>query len=127
MIRGIESILLFTGSAKKLAAFYRETVGLKVTFEGVMGEHGEEIYSFEMKKGGPGLNVIDHSDVKGKSKDPKRFIFNLEVDAIEREVARLKKAGVKLIQDTYHIQEYGYVATFTDPDGNYFQLVQVRG
>ena len=127
MIRGIESILLFTGSAKKLAAFYRDTVGLKVTFEAVMGDNDEECYIFALTKDGPSLTIMDHSDVKGKNKDPKRFMFNLEVDDIKREVARLKKAGVKLIQDTYHIQEYGYVATFADPDGNYFQLVQVRG
>ena len=126
MIRGIESILLFSENAKKLAAFYREKVGLKVTFEAVMGENNEECYVFELKKGGPALNIMDHSDVKGKNKDPKRYIVNLEVDDIKREVARLKKSGVKLVRDTYHIEDYGYVATFEDVDGNYFQLVQVR-
>jgi predicted enzyme related to lactoylglutathione lyase len=127
MIRGIESIILFSESAKKLAAFYREKVGLKVTSEMVMGENDEECYVFALTKGGPAFNIMDHSDVKGKNKDPKRFIFNLEVDDIEREVARLKKAKVTLIQDSYHVQDYGYIATFADVDGNYFQLVQVRG
>jgi len=126
MIRGIESILLFSENAKKLAAFYREKVGLKVTFEAVMGENDEECYVFGLTKGGPALNIMDHSDVKGKNKDPKRYIVNLEVDDIKREVARLKKSGVKLVRDTYHIEDYGYVATFEDVDGNYFQLVQVR-
>jgi len=31
-----------------------------------------------------------------------------------------------LVQDTYHIEGYGYISTFEDVDGNYFQLVQVR-
>ena len=26
----------------------------------------------------------------------------------------------------YHEEGYGYIATFADPDGNYFQLVQIR-
>ena len=53
-------------------------------------------------------------------------MINLEVDDIEKEVERLKKAKVKLIQDIYHIEDYGKIATFEDIDGNYFQLVQVR-
>ena len=126
MIRGIDSILLFSQSAKKLANFYKTKVGLKVTMEAVMGEHEEEMYEFAIKKGAPGLYIIDHSEVKGKAKDPKRFMFNLEVDNIEKEVARLKKAGVKVIADIYHVENYGHVSTFEDLDGNYFQFVQVR-
>jgi predicted enzyme related to lactoylglutathione lyase len=53
-------------------------------------------------------------------------MINLEVDDIEGEVARLKKKKVKVIAGIYHIQDYGYIATFEDPDGNYFQFVQVR-
>ena len=126
MIRGIESILLFSQSAKKLANFYKTKVGLKMTFEAVMGEHDEEMYEFTIKKGAPGLYIIDHSDIKGKAKDPKRFLFNLEVDNIEKEVARVKKSGVKLVADIYHVEGYGKIATFEDLDGNYFQMVQVR-
>lgn len=125
MIRGIESIILFTQSAKKLAAFYRDTVGLKVEFEAEMGEKGEEIYGFKVGKGA-GFSIIDHSKVKGKNKQPERIIFNLEVDEIKKETSRLKKAKVKLVQDVYHVEGYGYIATFADTDGNYFQLVQVR-
>ena len=125
MIHGIESVLLFSEDAKKLAAFYREKVGLKVTFEGDMGEHKEEIFGFEMKKGS-GFSIIDHSKVKGKNKGPERIIINFEVDKIEPEVKRLVAAGVKLVTDIYHVQEYGKIATFEDIDGNYFQLVQVH-
>jgi len=63
---------------------------------------------------------------KGKNKNPERIIFNIEVDDIEKEAKRLKEAKVMLVQDTYHIEGYGYIATFEDIDGNYFQLVQVR-
>ena len=124
MIRGIESISLFSEDAKKLAKFYKEKVGLKITFEAVM-DKGDDMCEFKMKSGSP-LYIIHHSKVKGKNQKPERIMFNLEVDDIEKEVRRLDKAGVKKIQDTYHVEEYGYIATFEDIDGNYFQLVQIR-
>ncbi len=126
MIKGLEGLNLFTQSAKKLAAFYRDKIGLKIKFEAVMGENDEEMYELGLSKKGPNLNVIDHSDVKGKNKNPDRIIFNLEVDDIKKEVSRLKRNKVKVVQDTYHVEGYGLIATFEDIDGNYFQLVQVR-
>ena len=125
MIRGIESVNLFSENAKKLADFYKEKVGLKCTTEAEMGEKGEELYGFEFE-GGSGLYIIDHSEVKGENKEPQRIFFNLEVDDIEKEAKRLEDAGVKKIQDVYHVEGYGYIATFQDIDGNYFQIVQVR-
>ena len=125
MIKALESLNLFSENAKQLANFYKEKVGLEIKFEGVMGENDEEIYEMEVGKGA-GLYIIDHSKVKGKNKGPERIIFNLEVDDIEEEVKKLDKAGVKKVQDTYHIESYGYIATFEDVDGNYFQLVQVK-
>lgn len=124
MIRGLEALNLFTSSAKKLAAFYRDKVGLKVAFEGMMGEN-DEIYQMKLGKG-PSLYIIDHSKVKGKNKNPDMIIFNIEVDDIKKEVARLKRAKVKQIQPTYHVEGYGWISTFADVDGNYFQFVQVR-
>ena len=64
--------------------------------------------------------------MKGKNKNPERYMINFEVDDIKKEVKRLDKAKVKKIADTYHLEGYGWVVTFADIDGNYFQLVQVR-
>lgn len=126
MIRGFESLVIGTANAKKLADFYSKKVGLKIGFQGEMGEGGEEFYELKLNKTGPNINIMDHSKVKGKNKNPQQIIFNLEVDDIKKEVARMKKAKVKVIKDTYHIEGYGYVVTFADIDGNYFQLAQIR-
>ena len=125
MIRGLESLCISSENAKKLADYYRAKVGLKVTLEGEFGEKGEGLYGFEWK-GTSGLYIMDHSKVKGKTKEPERYIINFEVDEIKREVKRLDKQGVKKIKDIYHMEGYGWIATFEDIDGNYFQLVQVR-
>ena len=41
---------------------------------------------------------------------------------VDKEVKKLAGKKVKKIQDKYHLEGYGYIATY----GNYFQLVQVR-
>ncbi len=125
MVRGLESLTLYSESAKELANFYKEKVGLKVAFEGEMGEDGQEIYQMEVGEGSD-FYIADHSEVKGKNSTPQRSIFNFEVEKIEEAVSKLDEAGVKKIQDTYHVEGYGYIATFEDLDGNYFQLAQVR-
>mgnify|MGYP001568635709 CR=1 FL=1 len=125
LIKAIESITLFSENAKKLADFYKAKVGLKMSLEAEIGEEGGNLFGFEFE-GGPGLYIMNHSKVKGKQKEPERIIFNLEVSDIEADVKKLDEARVKKIQDIYHMQNYGYLATFEDLDGNYFQLVQIR-
>jgi len=125
MIRGIEGVLVGSQNAQKLADFYAKIVGLKLTNEFEMGENNERGFEFAIK-GSIGFYIMDHSEVKGKNKNPERIILNFEVDDIEKEVTRLKKAKVKIQQDIYHIEGYGLIATFVDPDGNLFQFVQVR-
>lgn len=127
MIKGIDAVTLFSENATKLAKFYEEKVGLKASGEFVMGEGKNEtnVYMFEYKKGSD-FGIIDHSDVKGKNKNPDRYLINFEVDDIKKEVAKLKSNKVKVVKDTYHVEMYGWIATFVDIDGNYFQLVQVK-
>ena len=124
MIKSIEGILVGSDNAKKLADFYKNKVGLELTMEAEVGEKNEGLYIFEMK--GCSLYIMDHSQVKGKNKMPGRFIFNLQVDNIEKEFTRLVKAGVKKVAEIYHVEDYGHVATFEDVEGNYFQIVKTK-
>lgn len=127
MIKGIENLLLFSENPDELASFYKDKVGLAITFEGIMGEGEEEkgFYMFEFK-GGSSISIMHHSQVLGKAKEPQRIMFNLEVENIEKESNNLKEKGIKVIQDIYHVEDYGRIATFEDLDGNYFQLVQIK-
>ncbi|MDO8658322.1 MAG: VOC family protein [Candidatus Levybacteria bacterium] len=125
MVKGIESIMFFSEDADALSEFYKEKVGLEVDFEGEMGEKNESVYIFKIKDGS-GFGIMGHSKVKGKNKEPERIMINFEVDDIEKEVKKLHDAGVKRIQNIYHVEDYGLIATFEDIDGNYFQLVQVK-
>jgi len=122
MIRTLDGVLLSSEDSKKLAEFYRDIVGLKMTNEWEMGEEGQSGYEFADAK----LFINPHDKVKGKNKNPERYMLNFEVDDIEEEVKKVKKNGANQIQDIYHVEGYGLVSTFEDIDGNYFQIVQVR-
>ena len=124
MIQGIESILIGSSDPGALAEFYAKVVGLKQTMEFEMGEKNEKGFAFEMK--GCSLYIMHHSEVEGKNTSSARIMFNLETENIEAEVKKLDSGGARKIKDTYHMENYGFIATYADPDDNYFQIVQVR-
>ncbi|MDP3973296.1 MAG: VOC family protein [Candidatus Daviesbacteria bacterium] len=125
MIKGLDAVLISSENPKVLADFYKDKVGLEFEDEFEYGEKGEAGFMF--KVGSTGLTILPHDQVKGKNPSGARIMLNIEVDDIEKEVKRLKDAGIKCVAEIYHVEGYGYIATFEDPDGNYFQLVQVRG
>ena len=125
MVKGIEGILLSSENAKALAEFYQDKVGIKIKEEYEMGE-GESTFEMEVGEGNS-LYINSHSEVKGKNSQPQRFILNFEVADIDKAITEVTGKDVKVIAEKYHIEGYGFVATFEDLDGNYFQLVQVRG
>ena len=63
-------------------------------------------------------------EVKGKNASPGRIILNFETADVKGEFERIKGLGVKVQQKPYHPGESPemWLATFEDPDGNYFQL-----
>jgi predicted enzyme related to lactoylglutathione lyase len=124
MIRGLDAVMISTEDPIALADFYADKVGLELKDEYEMGEGGQSAYSFNL--GNVELYINPHVEVRGKNPSPPRIMLNIEVDDCEKECKRLKDAGVKCIAEVYHIEGYGYVCTFEDLDGNYFQLVQVR-
>lgn len=60
--------------------------------------------------------------MKGMAKDPGRVMFNLETKEVKKEFERIKDLGAKVIAEPYEMQG-AWIATFADPDGNYFQLM----
>jgi predicted enzyme related to lactoylglutathione lyase len=52
-------------------------------------------------------------------------MLNFETSDVKGEFKRIKGLGVKVIADPYHMEDDqdSLIATFADPEGNYFQLV----
>ena len=69
--------------------------------------------------------MSEHSEVKGKSAHPGRVIWNIETADVKSEFDRLVGAGATAVQEPYAPggEGMGLIATLSDPDGNYFQLM----
>ena len=112
------SILLGTKDPEKLAKFYEKVFGKPAdsTEGGWYGwRFGANVY----------LTIGEHSKVKDKAKDPHRIIINFETEDVEKEFERIKDLGAKVVAKPYKMEGYEgmRIATFADPDGNYFQLM----
>lgn len=119
MTLNFNSLLLFSEHPKKLAAFYQKILGVKPGWTG-----GD----FSGYKAGDGYLIIGpHDKVHGKSQNPERMMFNFETMDVKKEFARIKNLGANVIQAPYKPDEdadpKSLVATFADPDNNFFQLV----
>ncbi len=74
------------------------------------------------------MSVGPHDQVKGRNPQPGRVIWNIESPDVLADFERFKAAGATVVQEPYHPGEAGdapdvRIATFSDPDDNYFQLV----
>ena len=71
------------------------------------------------------VTVGPHDQVKGTSSEPGRVIWNIETADVKSEFDRFVAAGAVSVQEPYSPGDEpgGLIATFADPDGNYFQLM----
>ncbi len=71
------------------------------------------------------VTVGPHEQVKGKNAHPGRVIWNIESSDVKGDFERLKATGATVVQEPYHPGEAPemLIATFSDPDDNYFQLL----
>jgi predicted enzyme related to lactoylglutathione lyase len=110
--------MIGTEDPKKLSAFYEKVLGKKPDM--VEGDW----YGFVA--GSTFLGIGKHDKVTGKSKNPERMMFNFETKEVKTEFARIKKLGATVVTEPYQMGEgddAAWIATFSDPDGNYFQLM----
>jgi predicted enzyme related to lactoylglutathione lyase len=71
------------------------------------------------------MTVGSHDQVKGQNAHPGRIIWNIESTDVKADFDRLRAAGATVVQEPYTMGEAddGFIATFADPDDNYFQLM----
>ncbi len=106
--------------SKKLASFYTELLGTPG-----MNDEANGWFGFDTE--GTYLVIGPHSEVHGKSKEPARLIFNFVTEDVQAEYDRIKGIeGAEVIAEPYQPDSENtpqmWLATFADPDGNFFQL-----
>lgn len=109
-------ILIGSEQPEQLAAYYTKLLGEPGWNDG--GFVGWLI-------GEAGVTVGPHSEVHGSNGEPGRIIWNIETDDVQAEFARFRDAGATVVREPYNFEAApgAWIATFADPDGNYFQLV----
>ena len=110
----LNSIAIGSAKPKALAKFYEQ-----VFKRGADWEEGDW-YGWQV--GSTYLHIGPHSEVKGKAKQPQRILLNFETKQVKKEFTRIEALGAKVIREPYKMEGM-QVATFADPDGNYFQLM----
>lgn len=114
MTLNLNSIMLGTSDPKALSDFYEKVLDKKPD----MVEEGW--YGFSV--GSCFLTIGAHSEVVGSAKEPQRIIFNFETTEVKEEFERIKATGATVVKEPYELGG-AWIATFADPDGNYFQLL----
>ena len=112
----LNSVMIGTKQTKAMVAFYEAVIGEPPGMAD--SEHG--FYGWQL--GGAFFSVLEHSEMGGKTRDPGRLMLNFETKQVKEEFERVKGLGAGVVKAPYEMGG-GWVATLTDPDGNYFQLV----
>lgn len=112
----LNSVMIGTKQLKTLADFYEKVIQKPADMvDDKNGFYGWQVGCYY-------LGLLDHSEMRGQTKDPGRLIVNFETDHVKEEFARIKALGAGVVRDPYQL-DGGWVATLADPDGNYFQLM----
>jgi predicted enzyme related to lactoylglutathione lyase len=112
----LNSILIGSEDPRRLTEYYTR----------LFGKPAWEERDFSGWQLGTGwLTVGPHDQVKGRNTHPGRLIWNLETADVKGDFDRLQTAGATVVREPYHPGEASemWIATFSDPDDNYFQLV----
>ena len=113
----LNSILIGSDNPERLTEYYTRVLG-DPTWSGD-GYAGWQL--------GDGMMSIGaHSEVHGSNDQPGRLIWNMESADVKGDFTRLKDAGATVVREPYAFgddESQADLATFADPDGNYFQLV----
>jgi predicted enzyme related to lactoylglutathione lyase len=113
----LNSILIGSEDPKRLTDYYTKLFGAPAMEEG--GYSGWGI-------GNGWITVGLHDQVKESNTEPGRVIWNIESSDVPGDFERLTAAGATTVQEPYHPEGAPpemWIATFSDPDGNYFQLM----
>jgi predicted enzyme related to lactoylglutathione lyase len=113
------SILIGSEDPQRLVDYYSKLFGEPTMAEG--GYTGWQL-------GSGFFTVGPHSEVHGKNPQPGRLIWNIESADVKADFERFKAAGATVIAEPYGFEdapgaEDASIATFADPDDNYFQLM----
>ena len=112
----LNSILIGSANPQRLADYYTKLFGAPRWNEGGYS-------SWQIGTGF--ITVGPHDQVTGSNAQPGRVIWNIESTDVKGDFERLKAAGATVVLEPYQPGEMpdAWIATLSDPDNNYFQIM----
>lgn len=114
----VSYVNVFVADLEKAIEFYRDGLGLQLQFSSP--EHGYASFSAGAVRLGVALPGDAHAGLSGRHTG-----VGFEVADLEAEHARLSARGVRFTMPPTRQPWGGFMAMFSDPDGNVFYLDQV--
>ena len=111
----LNGVMLGTEDAKKLSDFYTSILGQPAWNEG-------EWFGYSV---GGMIMIGPHSEVKGTNQVPGRIMIIFETESLQDDFVKIRDLGATVVAEPYQPSKEDaemWLATFSDPDGNYFQL-----
>jgi predicted enzyme related to lactoylglutathione lyase len=119
-VKSVCGTILMSGAPDALAHFYSEALGLRFEREehaGLAPHWGVDIGTVHFGIHPPG-NFMRSAAGQGS------VVLTFDVTSLPECQARLGRLGAPCIQPP-HDEGFGMVATFSDPDGNLFEIVEL--
>lgn len=110
------SILIGSADPARLVEYYTKVLGAPA--------YTDESYA-GWQLGSGWISIGAHSEVHGTNESPGRIIWNIESTDVQGDFDRMRDAGAIVVREPYGFEGFpdSMIATFADPDGNYFQLM----
>lgn len=116
MIKTVWCITFYVSDLKKAVEFYEETLGLEKKYE------YSSYAGFEC--GGVEIGLVPRPE-ECKHFAPKPVAVEFLVENVEKFYEELKNKGVRFTRELHDEPWGGRQASFTDPDGNVLEIVQI--
>jgi len=128
----LNGVLIGSENPKALSEYYSKIFGKP-------GWDGGGYTGWQIGEGG--VTVGPHDQVKGKNAHPGRIIWGIETSDVKGDFEKFKAAGATVVKEPYEPEmdpetaaemempegTEMWIATFSDPDDNYFQLMSPMG
>ena len=114
-VTGIGGVFIRARDADALRSWYAEHLGIAI--------HGDSGAQFAWTSGGSTVFSIFAADSPYFGRPDQASMINFRVDDLDAILARLRAAGVEVIDETAEA-DYGKFGWAVDPEGNRFEMWQ---
>ena len=120
-LKSICGVILLSDDPRRLADFYSQVLGCTFHRE----DHGDLAEHFGVDIGQTHFAIHRPSDFRRDSPAGSSAVVAFDVSSLQDAMTVLGRLGARHVQPP-HDEGFGLVTSYFDPDGNQFELVELR-